>query len=123
MARTQAKPARKAPAPKHAPPAPAVRAVPSAPLTLAQVQAVVAIMCITGDMSDEQRRAWDTILLLVPWYARQADQSIDDVWHLPAEGFAADLVKRMPALVSDSLFKRATVTVGNIVAELGKVGG
>lgn len=82
----------------------AAPAVAEPALTMAQLQAIVTLMRITGQLSDEQRQAWELVVSLMPWYAGVHYKTpasrvpLDMLWSLPAVPLAAAMHAKIATL-------------------------
>ena len=83
-------------------------------LTLAKLQAIIGLMSATGDISAAQVSAWQTLMLMVPWYAGEIKKPIDAVWRMPAESVFAGIKSGMGVLVDRALFDEAVASLGAI---------
>lgn len=89
-------------------------------LSLAKLQAIIGLMSATGDISAAQVSAWQTLMLMVPWYAVENKLSTDSVWRLPAEKVFDGIKARIPKLVDRALFDEATASFAAIAKIMGE---
>lgn len=83
-------------------------------LSLAKLQAIIGLMSATGDISAAQVSAWQTLMLMVPWYSGEIKKPIDAVWRMPAESVFAGIKSGMGVLVDRALFDDATASLAAI---------
>lgn len=84
-------------------PADALSAAGLAGSTLAELRAGIALLTMTG-LSAAERRPWEVIEGLIPWYAQASGLSIDQVYALPATTVIYGMREFMPSLVTPERF-------------------
>lgn len=90
----------------------------SAPASsLAELHAVVALLSMMG-LSDAERRPWQIITALVPWYAQAAVLPLDHVWSMPVADVVAGIREHLPQLVSQERFNAASAEIARMVPQL-----
>lgn len=94
-------------------------------LSMAELQAVVTLMSITGRLSDEQRGALNLVVSLMPWYADVLRQkghhcSIDTLYQLPAVQLAAAMRASVGLLAIEETFAQGGADLLQIAEILGR---
>ncbi len=84
-------------------------------LTVAELQAVVAVADLAGRCSTEQRRAWTLIASLLPWYGQRFGK---DPWSLPARQVFGELVPVLHEIIGEDLLRAAEAEIDRVVHAL-----
>jgi hypothetical protein len=93
------------------------KGAPAPASSLAELHAVVALLSMMG-LSDAERRPWEIITALVPWYAQAAGLSLDHVWSMPVADVVSGIRDHLPQLVSQERFTAASAEIARMVPQL-----
>ena len=104
----------------NSPPADALSAAGVGGSTLAELRAGIALLSMTG-LSAAERRPWDVIEGLVPWYAQASRQSLDAVYAMPATDVIADMRAHMPTLVTPERFAAIAAECARLAPALAQM--
>jgi len=85
--------------------------------TMAEVHAVVALLAMMG-LSDAERRPWQILTALVPWYAIASHQLVDAIWAQPVSQVLGGMREHLPALVSQERFTAVSGELARLVPQL-----
>lgn len=88
--------------------------------TLAELHAAVAVLAMLG-LSDAERRPWDILVSLVPWYAQASSQTIDAVWAMTADRVLAGLSTHLRDFVDEARFDAILAEIAQLVPQIKSV--
>lgn len=88
-------------------------------LTLAQLQALVALLIVTGKATEADLAPWRLLVSFISWWECETGRS---AWPLPAVEVVQDMVARLPALATDEAVAQAAAELGRIVPLLAQIG-
>ena len=80
-------------------------------LTLAQLQALVALLIVTGKATEADLAPWRLLVSFVPWWEVETGRS---AWPLPAVEVVRDMVARLPGLATDEAVAQAAAELGQL---------